>query len=139
MAYGQVGKDSDLGFLAGPLFCKSTDIVEEETAHILFILLSVLKEGRVRQTLYLWIEINYKVQPELETRECPVLLLGRRPFPDTQLSLTGTGPVLESRGSRGPCLMSRECPHRWDCAPRHEDTSHSVSLTLAPQAGNKGG
>ena len=81
MAYGQVGKDSDLGFLAGPLFCKSTDIVEEETAHILFILLSVLKEGRVRQTLYLWIEINYKVQPELETRECPVLLLGRRPFP----------------------------------------------------------
>lgn len=89
MAYGQVGKDSDLGFLAGPLFCKSTDIVEEETAHILFILLSVLKEGRVRQTLYLWIEINSKVQPELETRECPVLLLGRRPFPDTQLSLTG--------------------------------------------------
>lgn len=70
------------------MFCKSTDIVEEETAHILFILLSVLKEGRVRQTLYLWIEINYKVQPELETRECPVLL-SRRPFPDIQVSLTG--------------------------------------------------
>lgn len=62
-----MGKDSDLGFLEGPLICKSTDIMEEEIAHILhvFDLLSVLKEGRVRQALYLWIEINDKVQQEL--------------------------------------------------------------------------
>lgn len=76
------------------MICKSTDIMEEEIAHILhvFDLLSVLKEGRVRQALYLWIEINDKVQQELETRECPVLLLRRRPFPDTQLSLTAHWP-----------------------------------------------
>lgn len=105
MAYGQVGKDSDLGFLEGPLICKSTDIMEEEIAHILhvFDLLSVLKEGRVRQALYLWIEINDKVQQELETRECPVLLLRRRPFPDTQLSLTAHWP--SARKQRLPrCL-----------------------------------
>lgn len=82
MAYGQVGKDSDLGFLEGPLFCKSTDIMEEEIAHILhvFDLLSVLKEGRVRQALYLWIEINDKVQQELETRECR-LAFKKKAFP----------------------------------------------------------
>ena len=42
--------------------------MEEETAHILhvFILLSVLNGGIVRQTLSLWIEI--RVHPELEIR-----------------------------------------------------------------------
>lgn len=91
--------------------------MEEETSHLLrtFILLSVLYKGRVRQTLYVWIAINYKVQSKLEARECPVLLLGRRPFPDTQLSFSGHWS--SDRKERFPrCLlfMNRECHHRWD-------------------------
>lgn len=127
----KVGKESGLGSLGGQGLCNSTSVMEEDIPsppHTLTLKSSA--QGH-RQTLYLYTDDNYRDKPEPETRECPVLLLGKRSFPDTQLSLTG--PLSRSRKERLPDLsslpfISRKCHHRSESPPRYHHTISNVSL-----------
>lgn len=120
----KVGKESGLGSLEGQGPCNSTSVMEEDIPsppQTLTLKSSAQGHGQT--------DVNYRDKSEPETRECPVLLL-RRSFPDTQLSLTG--PLSRSRKERLPDLsslpfISRELRQRLESLPRYHDTPSAMS------------